>query len=120
MLAALMATCVRCGLRFTNVMQMGAHTRKCASTFTNNDDVVGDDAGDDAVVITTPATVVGDANDDVVGYATVVGAPVLSLQLLARREKKGWGNESLVTSNERPSSTSATLARDFREVCVFL
>ena len=119
-----MATCVRCGLGFANVMQMGAHTRKCARTLTDHECNEQEFDGNDAVVgaVTTPATVVADAND-VVEEAPVVAVgaittPVPSLQSLARREIKGWGNETLITSSERPPSTSGTLARDLREVCV--
>ena len=117
-----MATCARCGLRFSNVMQMGAHTRKCARTsasrLSNVNDNVFDDCSDGADVVTPTTslgTVMAPTTSSVVGTITT---PAPSLQSLARREIKGWGNETLVTSSERPPSANLLFARDLREACV--
>ena len=96
-----MATCARCGLRLSNV----------------NDNVF-DDCSDGADVVTPTTslgTVMAPTASSVLGTITT---PAPSLQSLARREIKGWGNETLVTSSERPPSANVLFARDLREVCV--
>ena len=114
-----MATCVRCGLRFANAMQMGAHTRKCAGTLTHHECNEQEFDGNDAVVgaITTPATVVADANDVVedapVVAVSAITTPVPSLQSLARRETKGWGNETLISILNVPPAPVAHLQETF-------
>ena len=119
--AALMATCSRCGLHFVNVMQLGAHTRQCARTAESINNIgAGDtDVGDATSMVMTDAIsmVMTDAHAPDATPA-VIDTPVASLQSLARREKKDWGRETSLTFNLRPASSSATLARDFREVCV--
>ena len=117
-ISALMATCARCGVHFANVMQMGAHTRLCLRSssasinYVDTDETFVEDAPNAApeaqVVAPNAAT------------AALIYRPVSSLQSLARRKKKDWGKVTSVIFDSRPESSSDTLARDFREVCVSL
>ena len=117
--AALMATCARCGLTLINVMQMGAHKRRCKRTTptpgTNASHGV-ENFGDatnvaDACAMTAMSAAVQDPD-----APAVIHAPVTPLQSLARREKKGWGRQCALTFDSRPERCSGALARDFREV----
>lgn len=117
-----MATCARCGVHFSNVMQMGAHTRQCARVSAAINDL---DTGTGETIVAPNETQlmftdVQTIAPDATPAAAVINTPVSSLQSLARRKKQGWGNASLVTYNSRPASSSGTQARDFREVCVSL
>lgn len=120
--AALMATCARCGLTLINVMQMGAHKRRCKRTTptpgTNESNGVENfgDATNIADACAMTAETESAAVQEPDATLAVIHAPVTSLQSLARREKKGWGRQCSLTLDSRPERCSGALARDFREV----
>lgn len=119
-----MATCVRCGVRFANVMQMGAHTRTCARPSVSSAVVDADvastavDDADGADFLDVDEVLDADAvdADDTVDDGIVITRPVSSIQSLARRQKKGWGVARPVAFGSRPCRSDAVLSRDFREV----
>lgn len=117
-----MAICDRCGLRLINVMQMGAHRRRCKLTaLVINESNLLENLGDATNIPDTSMLAETESEADVQepdATPVVINTPVSSLQSLARREKKGWGRQSSLTFDSRPGRSSGTLARDFREVCV--
>ena len=101
-LACEMARCRRCGVRFENALQLGAHNRMCAHN------------------IVAPLTESDSDNDASVEFdiATLVVTQPEPLHTLARREPRPWGRE-VTTVPPRLAVPPAPRARDYRHLQQF-
>ena len=95
-----MAICDRCGLRLINVMQMGAHRRRCKLTaLAINESNLHENLGDATNIPDTSMLAETESEADVHepdATPVVINTPVTSLQSLARREKKTRFDDELI------------------------
>ena len=104
-----MSNCARCGSRFTNQMQLGAHVRACRNAAGTN--VVAT-----PLVVTTPVVATPIITAPV---GSSVQLPRTTFQELARRNnsnQKSLWRESRVNFLTLPAMPDVSLARDYREV----
>ena len=101
-----MACCRSCGRIFQNVMQLGAHRRRCVRDDNTAESVQNSD---------------GDENENAESDLGLITEPVqnnarFTVHSLARRETAPWGRVVAVSYEDRPQKSDDINIRDYRQV----